>query len=139
MPKGKRKAKTSEPPKTREPVEDHSDADAIYVVKEGGAIYWPNGKLRGLAGYVVRGDDPFMGRYFRSRGTPAMLVRDDNAIPVSPMEWPTQYRRLAGEEYRTKFEIAEAEALAEVAEKKAQDQAAIETRVASEIPPPDED
>ena len=110
----------------------------IYVVREGGTIFWPNGLLRGSAGYAVRGDDPFMTRYFNSGCTPAMLILNDDAVPGPYEDWPAQYRRAAGDKYLTKLEKKQktAQAKAERENKESKKESA--KRVMAEIPLPDE-
>jgi len=115
----------------------------VYVVNKRGAIHWPDGKLRGEEGYVVRGDDPFMKRYFRASGTPAMLIRDDSSTPVPPDEWPARYRTLAGREYMSKLELIE-RVSAEREERERNEsmesrKGKIKDKVSKEIPDLDED
>lgn len=128
-----------------EPIEEEYDErlEGIYVVKEGGAIHWPDRKLRGTEGYVVRGDDPFMKQYFKGIGIPAMLIRDDDAIPVPASEWPNQYRAQAGRKYLTKAEADDQDRAQKAAEERAlrklEEEEELESRVESEVPDVDED
>ena len=112
--------------------------DSVWVVREDRVIFWPNGDLRGEAGYAVTGDDPYMDRYWRN-GVPAMLERNDDATPNPPSEWPPRWRREAGDEFLTAAEqraAADAERVAAEAKKKKGEQ---EKRIKSEISKPDED
>ena len=114
----------------------------IYVVKPHGAIYWERGgELRGKEGYAVRGDDPFIQWYFREDlpdMVPAMLVRDDTAVPEPPSSWPQHYRMQAGPEFMTKLEKQSMAASRKRKREEAKAAAAKAQNILDEIPEQDE-
>ena len=74
----------------------------VFVVLPGCEIRWPDGTLRGEAGYALRGDDP----HFRPSDSDT-VERDDAATPSPSCDWPDKYRATAGPGYLSRAELEE--------------------------------
>jgi len=68
-----------------------------------------------------------------------MMELTDEATPVPPSEWPTQYRNLAGEEHATPDEVEAKAKAAKVAAIAAEKKQQVAAKVSTEIPPVDEE